>query len=383
MAPFSEPSRARDLRSNRLLGIVRRTHATTIDSAHSKRQIVGSVAFEGNRVAVLIPAYNEATQISHVLDTVPRYVDHIIVVDDASTDSTAAVVENAAEADERIVLLRLEQNAGVGGALAIAYLWARDHKVDVAVSVDGDGQMDPEEMSDLIRPVARGDADYAKGNRLWNPAGWREIPSIRLWGNAILSFLTKIASGYWSVVDSQSGYTAAGRVALERIDWESMYPRYGRPNDVLVRANVAECRVADVPITPVYGVGERSSMKIAKVTLTISWLLFRLFWWRLFQKYLLRDFHPLLLFYLLGVATMVLSIGLISRLGYFWVADGTVPDMTAMALAFFGITSLNSMFFAFWMDMQANAHLVTRVPFKLPGRETLVSKQSDAEDETE
>ena len=340
----------------------------TIGPSCSERLAVESVAFEGKRVAVLIPAYNEGTQIRKVLETAPDYVDHLVVVDDASTDDTVAVVESVAEADERVVLLKLDKNRGVGGALSNAYVWARDNGVDIAVSIDGDGQMDPEEMGDLIAPVARGEADYAKGNRLWDPAGWKKIPRIRLFGNAVLSFFTKIASGYWSVIDSQSGYSAAGSVALDRIEWESMYARYGRPNDVLVRANVADCRVADVPITPVYGVGEKSSMVIAKVTLTISWLLFRLFWWRMVQKYLMRDFHPLLLFYVLGTVTMLTSSVLFVRLIYFWIVNGSVPLLTSIALMFFSITSLNSFFFAFWMDMQANAYLAVKLPFKLPSR---------------
>jgi glycosyltransferase involved in cell wall biosynthesis len=322
------------------------------------------MTYKDHTVAVLIAAYNEETQITQVLKTVPEFVDHIVVVDDASLDETPGVVEHSAEADKRIQLIRLTQNAGVGGAYAVAYAWARDNDVDIAVSVDGDGQMDPAEMTRLIEPVVRGQADYTKGNRLANPRWWRDIPRVRLIGNAVLTLLTKMASGYWSVTDSQSGYTAAGRVALERIDWSGMYRRYGRPNDVLVLANVADCRVADVPVSPVYGVGERSSMKIARVTLSISGLLIRRFWWRLFQKYLLRDFHPLLFFYVLASVTSVISVVLLARLIYFWTSNGYVPQVTALALSFFTITTLNSLFFAYWMDMQANAHLAVKLPFE-------------------
>ncbi|MDP3983819.1 MAG: glycosyltransferase family 2 protein [Acidimicrobiia bacterium] len=315
---------------------------------------------------MLVAAYNEGAQIAQVLKAVSEYVDHIVVVDDASTDDTVQVVKQCASEDARVLLIPLSENSGVGGALAHAYNWAKDHDVDIAVSIDGDGQMNLEEMGRLLDPIVRGQADYTKGNRLADPEGWRQIPRLRLFGNAVLSLLTKMASGYWAVVDSQSGYSAAGRVALERIDWGSMYRRYGRPNDVLVLANVAELRVADVPVTPVYGVGERSSMRIAKVTLAISWLLIRRFWWRLFQKYLFRDFHPLLFFYLLATATMLIAGGLFLRLAYFWIANGNVPQMTALALAFFTITSLNSLFFAYWMDMQANAHLAVKLPFQWP-----------------
>lgn len=336
--------------------------------AASHGEGIEKVAFKDKSVAVLIPAYNEATQIESVVKALPTYVDRVVIVNDASTDSTADVIRALAEIDERIVAIDLDENRGVGGAMAVAYGWARDNGIDVAVRVDGDGQMDPDEMPLLIEPIVQGTADYTKGNRLWDPAGWQLIPRIRLFGNAVLSLLTKIASGYWSVADSQSGYSAAGRFALERIQWEQMYSRYGQPNDLLVLANVADCRVADVPVTPIYGVGERSSMKIAQVVFTISTLLFRRFWWRLGRKYLLRDFHPLLFFYLLSTFTSVVSVALAVRLFYFWILNGSVPQVTALALSFFVITALNSVFFAFWMDMQANAPLMVRLPSLGGGR---------------
>lgn len=314
-----------------------------------------------HRVAVLVPAYNEGTQIRKVIDSIPDYVDKVVVVDDASTDNTAAVVEECASISDKVVFIPLSENVGVGGALSVAYQWARDNDIDIAVSIDGDGQMDPAEIRHLIEPLCRGEADYTKGNRLWNPSYWKRIPRIRLIGNAVLSLLTKMASGYWGVIDSQSGFSAANRFALERIDWESMYARYGRPNDVLVLANVADCRVADVPVTPIYGVGERSSMKIAKVIFTISLLLFRRFWWRLFHKYVLRDFHPLVFFYVLAAFTSVASGVLSVRLAWALVENGYVPATTALALSFFAITTLNSLFFAYWMDMQANAHLMIKL----------------------
>lgn len=319
------------------------------------------MALRGARVGVLIPAYNEGHQLTWVLGDLPDFVDDIVVIDDASTDDTADVVVAASQRDPRIHLVRLDRNRGVGGALAMGYQWARDNGIDVAVSVDGDGQMDPTEMKDLIEPILDDKADYTKGNRLRDPAHWRVIPRVRLFGNAVLSLLTKLTSGYWAVVDSQSGYSAAGRYALETIDWASMYARYGRPNDVLVLANVADCRVADVPVRAVYGVGEVSSMKIAKVTVTIAALLFRRFWYRLFHKYVLRDFHPLVFFHLLGMLCGVATLGLLVRLLVVWVGRGYVPDMTALAGAFFGITTLNSFFFAMWMDMQANDHLNIRL----------------------
>lgn len=315
----------------------------------------------GARVGVLVPAFNEGHQIEGVLARLPDFVDDIVVVDDASTDDTSAVVAQCARRDDRVRLITLTENVGVGGALSVAYTWARDNGVDVAVSMDGDGQMDPDEMRSLVDPIIDDVADYTKGNRLRDPAHWRSIPRIRLFGNAVLTLLTKLTSGYWAVTDSQSGYSAAGRYALDRIDWDEMYPRYGRPNDVLVLANVADCRVADVETRAIYGVGERSSMKIAKVTFGIAFLLFRRFWYRLFHKYMLRDFHPLVFFHLLGMVTGITTAALLVRLVAVWTTRGDVPDMTALAGAFFAITTLNSFFFALWMDMQANDHLNVRL----------------------
>ena len=315
------------------------------------------MSLEGARIAVLIPAYNEGRQITDVLKTIPTYVDDVVVIDDASTDDTAAITAAYAENDPRVLLMTLPENRGVGGALTEGFVWARDNGADVAVTMDGDGQMDPDEMESLIAPLLDGTADFTKGNRLADPDAWREIPRVRLFGNGVLTLLTKIVSGYWHVTDSQSGYSAAGRYALERIDWTSMYPRYGRPNDAIVLANMANCRLADVPVRPVYNVGEQSSMKIVKVIFAITLLLFRRFWWRLGRKYVLQDFHPLVFFYGLATLAGVASAGLFARLVYYTVVNGRVPQLTALTFAFMAVTTLNSVFFAFWMDKEANEDL--------------------------
>ncbi len=164
----------------------------------------------------------------------------------------------------------------------------------------GDAQMDPRDLPGLLNPIADGEVDYSKGNRLFTGKAWRVIPKSRYFGNAILSFLTKIASGYWHVADSQSGYGAIALQVLKTIDLETIYKRYGMPNDLLVKLNVYHFRVRDVPIHPIYGIGEKSGLKIYKVVFTLSFLLLRLFFWRLKEKYVIRDFHPLVLFYLLG-----------------------------------------------------------------------------------
>ena len=164
-----------------------------------------------------------------------------------------------------------------------------------------DNQMDPADLLTLVEPVARDEVDYAKANRLVTGEAWELIPRTRYLGNAILSLLTKIASGYWHVADSQTGYTAISRTMLAQLDLDRVYAGYGFPNDMLVHLNVWNARVRDFPSRPVYGVGEQSGIKLRRVVPRISWLLVKGFFWRLREKYVIRDFHPLVFFYALGL----------------------------------------------------------------------------------
>lgn len=332
---------------------ISRLYSASVDRDRRKNAEEASQA----RIAVVVPAYNEESQITKVLSTMPLYVDHIVVVNDASRDRTAETTAEFARTDSRVVLLNHEVNQGVGGAIATGYKWARDNAVDVAVVMAGDAQMDPTDLPLIIGPVARGEVDYAKANRLISGRAFQMIPKVRYFGNSALSLLTKIASGYWHVADSQTGYTAINLRALRLIDWDRMYKRYGQPNDLLVRLNVYDLRVRDVPVEPVYNVGEKSGIKIHKVLMTISWLLFKLFLWRLKEKYVIRDFHPLIFFYALGATLSVASVGFLGRLLWIWVSRGYVPDITALAFAFCGVTALQSLFFAMWFDMEKNKDL--------------------------
>ena len=167
-------------------------------------------------IAVVIPAYNEATQISGVIETMPAFVDHIVIVDDASTDETAGIVDSISKKNNKVVLLQHEINQGCGGALATGYNWARDNEIDVAVRMDGDGQMPPEKLKAILNPVVEDRADYSKGNRLFTGEAYKKIPKIRYFGNAFLSLLTKNASGYWHVADFQSGYTAKKKYMVQQ-----------------------------------------------------------------------------------------------------------------------------------------------------------------------
>jgi glycosyltransferase involved in cell wall biosynthesis len=248
-------------------------------------------------------------------------------------------------------------NQGCGGALSTGYKWARDNEFDIAVRMDGDGQMAPEDLPSLLDPVATDCADYSKGNRLFTGEAYEKIPKMRYFGNAFLSLLTKIASGYWHVADFQSGYTTINKKALHTINWDKMYKRFGQPNDLLVRLNVYNFRVADIPVKPVYNVGETSKMNIFKVVFTISWLLLRMFLWRMKEKYIIRDFHPLIFFYTLGAMFALMTVALGIRLVWVWYITTFVPPINALAMMFSFMSASMFTLFAMWFDMEANKHL--------------------------
>lgn len=308
-------------------------------------------------IGVVVPAYNEEKLIARTLTTIPDFVDHIVVVDDCSQDRTREVVEERQQEDSRVLLIRHQRNAGVGGAISTGYVWCRDNEVDVAVVMAGDAQMDPSDLPNLLDPVVEDRADYAKGNRLITGTAWKSIPRTRYLGNSMLTFLTKIASGYWHVTDSQTGYTALNKKALHLLPIEDIYPDYGMPNDFLVTLNIYGMRVFDVPVNPIYGIGERSGIKISRVVFSLQFLLIRLFCKRMFQKYVIRDFHPLVLFYALGAVALLLNLPLIVRLLLIWSETGIIPKVNALAIIFCSFTGLQSLLFAMLFDMEANRDL--------------------------
>lgn len=313
--------------------------------------------YDEKSICVVVPAYNEETQIEMVIRTMPGYVDKIVIIDDKSTDGTVDVVTKCMENRPDIVLIEHEKNSGVGASIATGYKWAAENDFDMAAVMAGDGQMAPEDLPSLIEPVAAGRADYAKGNRLFTGEAFKKIPKVRYFGNSLLSLLTKISSGYWHIADSQSGYTVINKRALQQIDWDKMYKVYGQPNDILVRLNVYDFRVVDVPVQPVYNIGERSGIKIRKVIFSISWLLIKLFFWRIKEKYIIRDFHPLVFFYLMGILFSIASLGLFARVLYMWYLFGHIPPINALAAMFSFMSSSQFILFAMWFDMEANKEL--------------------------
>lgn len=314
--------------------------------------------FQGKTVGVVVPCHNEETQIGTVIETMPDYVDRIIIVDDVSSDRTVEVVEGyVSRYPGRIRLIKHEKNRGVGAAIVTGYKAAVEERIDMTAVMAGDAQMDPDDLPALLGPVAAGEVDYSKGNRLFTGDAWNAIPKVRYLGNSALSLMTKVASGYWHVADSQTGYCVANLRTLETIDLDALYPRYGFPNDMLVQLNIYDFRVRDVPIQPVYGVGEKSGIKLYRVIPALSWLLFRRFWYRMFQKYVIRDTHPLVLFYLTGLLFTLVGFvfGVLQVVARVQARPLSLATVVLSALLL--ISGLQFLFFAMWFDMEHNKDL--------------------------
>jgi glycosyltransferase involved in cell wall biosynthesis len=229
--------------------------------------------FKGHRIAVVVPAFNEAAKIAETLRSVPGYVDQVIVVDDGSQDDTGALARRGSR--QGLVVLRHQENRGVGAAIATGYQAALAAGADVTAVMAGDSQMDPADLAGLVETVAFGRGDYAKGNRFAWPGVLSTMPALRIAGNLALSYLTRLASGYGRVFDSQCGYTAANRHALGIILSGPVFPRYGYPNDILCRLGAQGAQVVDVPVRPVYGPDWRSGIRLWRVVVPLARLLLR------------------------------------------------------------------------------------------------------------
>jgi glycosyltransferase involved in cell wall biosynthesis len=310
---------------------------------------------EGKSVAVVVPAHDEEQLIAATVQGIPGFVDRIFVVDDASTDGTA---ERARATDDpRVEVVTHDRNRGVGAAIVTGYKLALAARIDAVAVMAGDNQMDPDELEGLATPVVRGELDYAKANRLFTGSAWKLIPRSRYLGNAVLSLLTKIASGYWHIADSQAGYTVLSLRMLTLLDLDRIYTSYGFPNDMLVHLNVWNARVRDFPSRPIYGVGERSGIRIRRVVPRISWLLWKGFFWRLREKYVIRDFHPLVFFYFLGFVMTIagLVLGIVESV--FRIGGHGIPTATIVLVALLLISGSQFTLFAMWFDMESNKDL--------------------------
>jgi len=254
--------------------------------------------YSQHSIGVVIPAYNEEELIESTLTSIPRYVDKVYVVDDASTDETGKKIVNM-NSEGRFVYLHHEQNRGVGAAIATGYKRALQDGVDVVAVMAGDNQMDPRYLPLLLDPIVWKMADYTKGNRLVHNTLRKGMSPWRSFGNSLLTYLTKMSCGYYDMIDPQNGYTAISRQTLSRLNLDDIYPRYGYLNDMLAKMNVLGANIMDVIIPARYG-SEKSKIRYGFYIVQVSWLLLKTFVWRLWMKYFVLNFHPLIIFYVTG-----------------------------------------------------------------------------------
>lgn len=309
--------------------------------------------YRNNTIAVVVPAYNEQELIGETLQSLPPYVDLIVVVNDASKDRTQEIAEEYARGDQRIAIIRHEKNEGVGAAICHGYFRAFEGGADVVAVMAGDNQMEPQYLPSLLDPIIDGEADYAKGNRLYNADYRRGMSAWRTFGNTLLTYLTKIASGCWHIMDPQNGYTAISREVLEHLDISQIYPRYGYCNCMLVWLNIYGYRVCDVLIPAKYA-NEKSKIRYSSYIPSVSLLLLNNFLWRMREKYILLEFHPLILFYASGV--LFLFIGLLGGAYSLYSSLFEVDSLFVRGGLSLVIFTIGILFFLFGMffDMQSN-----------------------------
>ena len=285
----------------------------------------------GDVISCVIPVHNEENFIVDVITSMPDFVSHIVVVNDDSTDNTREQVKNTH--DPRIILIDHKTNLGVGAAVATGYKKAIELGADIVVKVDGDGQMDLAQMQRLISPIQNGVADYTKGVRFRDKEVVQKMPVSRLIGNVGLSFLTKVASGYWHVFDPTNGYTAICQAALKRLKIDNLNKGYLYETDILIHLYGIDAVVVDVEIQAKYG-DEISGLSLFKSLFAFPLFLIRAFIKRIFWRYFVFDFSAFSVFFLSGIA--LFGFGFVFGI-YNWVGnylDGvSTPTGTIMLAA--------------------------------------------------
>lgn len=314
------------------------------------------MCYRNKTIGVVVPAFNEEMLIKDTLSSIPKYVDKVYVVDDCSKDRTAEIADEFGNSDSKVICISHDQNKGVGAAIVTGYKKALKDGLDIVAVMAGDNQMDPENLPSLLDPIVDGKVDYTKGNRLLYSEFRMGMSNWRFLGNTVLTFLTKMASGYWQLMDPQNGYTAISTKALERINPDTIYPWYGYCNDLLVKLNVFGFRAKDVIMPAKYG-REKSKIKYGRYIFKVSWLLLKDFFWRLKMKYIWFSFHPLVLFYLFGI--LLAPIGILGGFYSFYfkfILGGNVFVHGVLSLLIF-IIGIQFLFFAMLFDMQASSNL--------------------------
>ncbi|HQJ88813.1 MAG TPA: glycosyltransferase [Methanoregulaceae archaeon] len=307
--------------------------------------------YREHRVGVVVPAYNEEQLIGETISGIPDFVANVYVVNDCSEDRTGEIIDYYATQDPSIIPIHHDTNRGVGAAIVSGYRRALEDGMQIIAVMAGDNQMDPRFLPDLLDPIVNGRCDYTMGNRLINPEFRKSMSLWRFGGNVILTLLTKIAAGYWQMVDPQNGYTAISSRALAQIPLDNLYPRYGYCNDLLVWLNIYGFRVINVPHPARYGL-EKSKIRYRTYIIRVSGLLLRGFFRRLAMKYVVLSFHPLVFFFFIGLLfTLIGTLGTLYSLyiSIFHAQSIFVAGISSLILLAVGLQCL---LFALLFDMQ-------------------------------
>jgi dolichol-phosphate mannosyltransferase len=267
-----------------------------------------AVAFQNYTIAAVIPCYRVERDIQTVLQAVPSYIKHIIVVDDASPDSTADLVTASAKEDDRILLIRHPSNRGVGGAMVTGYQKALELEAQVVVKIDGDDQMDMDHLPKLLEPLFEGKADYTKGNRFRDFKSLQQMPFIRRVGNMGLAFFAKAATGYWHMFDPTNGFNAIRSEVLAQLPLENIDRTYYFETSMLANLYLIGAVVKDVPMPARYQ-GEVSSLLVHRILFEFPLKLFRTFIRRLVLKNFIYDFSMGSIYLLAGLPLLLFGLG--------------------------------------------------------------------------
>lgn len=264
--------------------------------------------FKKNKISISIPAYNEEKLINKTLDTIPSFIDLIVVVDDKSKDKTIDKIKESQKKDKRIHLIASEKNQGLGDTILKAHSYAIKKNMDITVVMAGDNQMDPKYLPMLLNTLITNKLDYVKGNRFYHRQDLRNMPRFRVIGNIFTTFVTKFCTGYWSISDPLNGYTALNVNTLKKIDTTKIHSRYGFETSLLLELSLIDAKIKDVFIPARYG-EEKSKVSALSDPLIILKVLYLGYLRRMFLKYTLYSFHPIALFYSVGY--ILILIGLI------------------------------------------------------------------------
>lgn len=317
--------------------------------------------FKGAVIAAVVPAYKEEAMIGRVIETMPDFVDHIVIVDDCSPDATSDVVRSIGS--PRVTLIRHEVNQGVGGAIITGHRAAMELGADVNVVMAGDAQMDPQHLPALLDRVTDDGYGFAKANRFYAPESFEGMPRHRVFGNIVLSFMTKLASGYWHLFDPQNGYTAVRAEVLRNIPLDHVAKRYSFENDLLIHLNIQQVSAVDVAVPAVYG-EEVSSIKLGKVVPELLDLLFRGFWRRIWYRYVLWSFSPIALLLFMGLASFVFGLGVAIWLAIVIVGSVIATAGTVMLAALPLMIGTQMLISALQLDIQASPSTPNLKPFR-------------------